>query len=142
MNMSQAEMKLKLTTTRMDLYADKDALSIKLDTQSEIDKRKLYEVQFETEKEKVTNQLTLDQLEHDSMVANLQEELKIKNDFYTPTVLKSMALETTKDIYKSLNIKNMKVVNMAGGKEGGNSTHEAMAQILASSKAVSTMMEN
>ena len=69
----------------------------------------------------VTNSLVLEEMENDAMLKNLEEELKIKNDFYTPTVLKSMALDTTKKIYNSLNIKNMQVVNMSGGRgEGGN----------------------
>lgn len=131
--MTQAEMEVELAKLRMGLNAEKDALEIKLATQKEGDKRKLIEVQFEKQKEAVTNSLVIEQMENDVILANLQEGLKIKNDFYTPTVLKSMVLDTTKDIYKSINIKNMKVVNMAGGQDGGNSTHEAMAQILASS---------
>jgi len=46
-----------------------------------------------------------------------KKELKIKNDGFTPNVLKSMVIDTTQKIYENINIKEMRVLNM-GGKDG------------------------
>ena len=73
---------------------------------------------FETSMNSTENQLKLEQMEKDQEFEQLKESLKIKNDSYTPNVLKSMVLDTTKDIYKSLNIKDMRVLNMGGGANG------------------------
>lgn len=57
-----------------------------------------------------------------------KQELKIKNDGFTPNVLKSMVIDTTHKIYNNINIKEMRVLNM-GGKDGqGN--HDPAAQLL------------
>lgn len=45
--------------------------------------------------------------------------LKVKEEGYTPNVLKAMVLDTTENIYKSLNISEMKVVNIGGGEGSG-----------------------
>jgi len=49
----------------------------------------------------------------------MAQELKVKEDGYTPNVLKAMVLDTTENIYKSLNISDMKVVNIGGGDGSG-----------------------
>lgn len=42
----------------------------------------------------------------------------MKTEGYSEPVLKAMVLESTERIYKSLGIKDMKVVNIAGGAQG------------------------
>jgi len=49
------------------------------------------------------------QLEHEKLL------FQMKTEGYTEPVLKAMVLESTERIYKSLGIKDMKVVNIAGG---------------------------
>mgnify|MGYP006111153205 FL=1 len=42
----------------------------------------------------------------------------MKAECYTDNIMKSMILDTTKEVYKSLNIPEMKVINMGdGGKD-------------------------
>lgn len=50
----------------------------------------------------------------------MKKLLDTKTQGYTEPVLKAMVLETTKDIYNKLNIKEMKVLNMGGGSGNGN----------------------
>jgi len=48
-----------------------------------------------------------------------------------------MVLDTTKDIYKSLNIKDMRVLNMGGGKDGNQDpAGQLLGQMLASYKTI------
>jgi len=58
---------------------------------------------------------------------NLHKEktLSAKEAGYGPNVLKAMILEKTEEIYKNLDIKEMKVVNMEGG--GQNAIADTMA---------------
>ena len=89
------------------------------------------------------NQLKLEQMEKDQEFEQLKESLKIKNDSYTPNVLKSMVLDTTKDIYKSLNIKDMRVLNMGGGANGNQDpAGQLLGQMLASYKTISDQMDS
>ena len=60
-------------------------------------------------------------LKKDADLAFLQKDLKMKNDCYTEPVLKSMVLDTTKEIYSKLNISGMRVINLNGA-EGGQDT--------------------
>ena len=55
--------------------------------------------------------------------------LKIKDQGYTENVLKGMILDTTKDIYKNLSIKELKVCNLGGG--SGNSSQDTAGQLIA-----------
>lgn len=48
-------------------------------------------------------------------VAHEKELLKMKAECYTDNVMKSMVLDTTKSVYNSLNIPEMKVINMGEG---------------------------
>lgn len=48
-------------------------------------------------------------------IAHKKEELKMKAECYTDNIMKSMILDTTKDVYKSLKIPEMKVINMGEG---------------------------
>ena len=48
-------------------------------------------------------------------IAHQKEELKMKAECYTDNIMKSMILDTTKDVYSSLNIPEMKVINMGEG---------------------------
>jgi len=64
------------------------------------------------------NQLELEALQKEQEFTQQVDQLKLKNDCYTQNVINSMVLDTTKDIYKNIDIKEMKVVNMGG--ENGN----------------------
>lgn len=71
----------------------------------------------------------------------MAQTLAIKDKGYTDNVLKAMVLDTTKDIYKHLNIKEMKVLNMGGGSGGNQDTAgQLIAQVAASYKAISESM--
>jgi|DEB0MinimDraft_12_1074336.scaffolds.fasta_scaffold102275_1 hypothetical protein len=63
------------------------------------------------------------QLEHE------KKTLKMKSENYSDNVLKSMVIEATKDIYKHLNISEMKVVNVGGG--AGSGHQDAAGQLMA-----------
>jgi len=73
----------------------------------------------------------------------MKKHLTLKNDCYTPNVLKSMVLDNAKNIYANQHVRDMKVLTMnGGGGEGGNDSAGAlMAQMLASYKAISSSME-
>jgi len=55
----------------------------------------------------------------DASLEHMRNELKIKNENYGEPLLKSMMLDTTKEIYKGLNLGEMKVVNFNNGGNGG-----------------------
>jgi len=46
--------------------------------------------------------------------------LAVKEKGFTENVLKAMVLDTTKDIYKNLAIKELKVCNIGGGSASGH----------------------
>merc|ERR1711939_1027603 len=94
-----------------------------LKMKKEIEVQKLNQVVFDTEKKMKENALLLQNMATYTRLATLQKELKIKNDCYTEPVLKSMVLDTTKEIYSKLNISGMRVVNLNGaGGQGGQDT--------------------
>jgi len=72
----------------------------------------------------------------------MRDLLAVKEKGFTENVLKAMILDTTKDIYKSLNIKDMKVVNIGGGNGSGHQdpAGQLIAQVAASYKAISESM--
>jgi len=100
------------------LAAEREKYENELTIAYEAEKRKLHQVQYDTRKVELQNQLELDKLKKEQEFTQKVDQLKLKNDCYTKNVLKSMVLDTTKDIYKNLDIKDMKVVNMGG--ENGN----------------------
>jgi len=116
--MREAEMAQELNKKRLTLNAEKELVEIELNIKKEEEQRKLLAARFETNQTNMENKLKLEQMVKDQEFQQLKEALKIKNDSYTPNVLKSMVLDTTKDIYKSLNIKDMRVLNMGGGANG------------------------
>jgi hypothetical protein len=63
---------------------------------------------------------------------------------YTPNVLKAMVLQSTEKIYKSLQISEMKVVNVGGGAGSGHqdTAGQLMAQMFASYKALTDGLED
>lgn len=63
----------------------------------------------------------------------MQQELKIKSEGYKEPVLKAMVLESTERVYKQLGIRDMKVVNIAGGANGSQDpAGQLIGQMLAS----------
>jgi len=116
--MRDAELSTELQKKKMALNSEKDAVENEIAIKREADIKKLNEAKFATRLKEVENQLALEQMKKDQEMEQMKTLLKIKNDSYTPNVLKSMVLDTTKDIYKSLNIKDMRVLNMGGGKDG------------------------
>ena len=117
--MEESERRLELDKVKMALNSTRELDEINLAIQHETEQRKLLAARFETEKKTTADRLQLEQKAKEQEFAQLKEELKIKDESYTPNVLKSMILDTSKDIYRSLHIKDMRVVNMGGGGEGG-----------------------
>lgn len=56
----------------------------------------------------------LEDLQKQAEMEHLKNMFAAKNECYTPNVLKSMILETQEKIYSSLNINEMKMLNMGG----------------------------
>lgn len=50
-------------------------------------------------------------------ISHQRELLKMKAECYTDNIMKSMILETTKDVYSNLRIPEMKVINMGPGSQ-------------------------
>ena len=73
---------------------------------------------------------------HDTMKA----ELQLKAECYTDNVLKAKVLETTENIYKRLNISEMKVINMSGG-ENQDPAGQLLAQMMNTYNTVSDGMK-
>ena len=57
----------------------------------------------------------------------MEQELKVKTEGYSETVLKGMILDKTEAIYKNLDIKEMKVVNIASGGDATKGTEQVEA---------------
>jgi len=89
-------------------------MELKISKENEV--QKLNQVSYVTEKAVKANALELVTMRKDHDLDNVEKELKIENDCYTAPVLKSMVLDTTKDIYSKLSISGMKVVNLNGAK--------------------------
>ena len=68
--------------------------------------------------------LELDVIEK-SRISLRREELKMKAECYTDNIMKSMILDTTKEVYKSLKIPEMKVINM------GSDSQDPAGQLIA-----------
>jgi len=136
-------LRVELQKKKMQLNAEKDAVENELAIKREADVKKLNEAKFATRLKEVENQLALEQMRKDQEMEQMKTLLKIKNDSYTPNVLKSMVLDTTKDIYKSLNIKDMRVLNMGGGKDGANQdpAGQLLGQMLMSQKMLAEQMQ-
>ena len=63
-----------------------------------------------------------------------EKTLKVKQEGYGPNVMKAMVLNKTAEIYKSLDINEMKVVNVGGGQ--GKSTQNMIAETMATYNAL------
>lgn len=140
--MEEAERRVELDKAKMALNASQELDEIKLAIDHETEQRKLLAARFETEKKTTADRLLLEQKAKEQEFAQLKAELKIKDESYTPNVLKSMVLETSKDIYKSLNIRDMRVVNMGGGEGGGDQAGQLLGQMIGSYKSISDSMTN
>merc|ERR1711934_589831 len=139
----EAEMAVELAKKKAALNAEKDLVDIELAIKKEEQQRKLLAARFESNKNQKEYQLKLEQMAKDQEFEQLREGLNIKNESYTPNVLKSMVLDTTKDIYKSLNIKDMRVLNMGGGKDGNQDpAGQLLGQMLCSYKTIADQMDS
>jgi len=88
------------------------------------------------------NELEKSKKKQDAELETMGKTLAIKEKGYTENVLKAMVLDTTKDIYRSLNIKELKVCNVGGGAGSGHqdTAGQLIAQVAASYKAISESM--
>jgi len=109
---------INLEKKKMELRAGKEKYENQLAVAKEAEQRKLKQARYDTQKVDVENALELEKMRKEQLFAQQEAELRLKNDCYTQNVLKSMILDTTKDIYKNISIKDMRVVNMGG--ENGN----------------------
>jgi hypothetical protein len=81
-------------------------------------------------------------MEENQTLEAQRAELKMKAECFTPNVLKAMVIENTREIYKSLNIPEMKVINIGGGDgKAQDPAGQLMGQMLASYKAISSEMD-
>ena len=97
--MEEAERRVELDKMKMALNSTKEIEEINLAISHETEQRKLLASRFETEKKTTADRLELEQKKKEQEFAQLKAELKIKDESYTPNVLKSMILDTSKDIY-------------------------------------------
>lgn len=74
------------------------------------------------------------------VIAHQKEMLKMKAECYTDNIMKSMILDTTKDVYKSLNIPEMKVINMGEGSK--DPAGQLIAQMMTSYKTLSSSLKD
>jgi hypothetical protein len=112
-------MELELEKKRLEFQGDNQLYQIELAIKKEAENQRLNKVKFETQQMNLDNELEKDEKRKKIEFDNMAQLLKIKDQGYTDNVLKAMILDTTKDIYKSLNIKELKVCNLGGG-QGGN----------------------
>lgn len=68
--------------------------------------------------------------------AQQEMELKIKNECYTQNVLRKMVLDTTKDIYSHIAIKDMKMINMGGEEGNQDPAGQLLGQVMNSYKQI------
>lgn len=86
-------------------------------------------MRFEAQQIDLDNKLKIADKNKQQELAHMKRALEIKEAGYTPNVLKAMVLETTENIYKHLNISEMKVINMNGG-GGAGGTQDAAGQLI------------
>ena len=135
-------MSLELDKKRLEFNGDQELYQIELACKKEGENQRLNKIKFETQQMNLDNELEKDNKRKKIEFDNMAALLKIKDQGYTDNVLKAMILDTTKDIYKSLNIKELKVCNLGGGAGSGNqdTAGQLIAQVAASYKAISESM--
>jgi hypothetical protein len=69
-----------------------------------------------------------------------KEELKMKAECYTDNILKSMLLDTTKEIYQSVRIPEMRVINMGPGSQ--DPAGQLIAQMMTSYNSLSKALKD
>jgi len=138
----EEEMSLELDKKRLEFNGDQELYQIELAIKKEAENQRLNKIKFETQQQNLDNELEKDAKRKKIEFDNMAALLKIKDQGYTDNVLKAMILDTTKDIYKSLNIKELKVCNLGGAGSGGNqdTAGQLIAQVAASYKAISESM--
>ena len=63
----------------------------------------------------------------------------MKAECYTDNIMQSMILETTRDVYKSLKIPEMKVINMGPGSQ--DPAGQLIAQMMTSYNSISASLK-
>lgn len=121
----------------MELRAEKEKYENQLTVAKEAEQRKLKQVQYETRKVEVENSLELERMKKEQLFAQEEAQLKLKNDCYTENVLKSMILDTQKDIYRNISIKDMRMVNMGGENGNQDPAGQLLGQMINSYKQIS-----
>ena len=95
----------------MKLKHDSDKLALAQQVEMETEKQKLKAAVLKTKQMELAEADAVNK----QMIAHQKEMLKMKAECYTDNIMKSMILDTTKEVYKSLNIPEMKVINMGDG---------------------------
>jgi hypothetical protein len=116
-------MQLELDKKRMEYKGQNELYNIELQIKKQLETNKLNEVKYQAQQIELDYRLKIADKQKQQELDHLAKLLKVKEEGYTPNVLKGMVLDTTEKIYKSLNISEMKVVNIGGG--GGEGTQDS-----------------
>jgi len=121
-------MQLELEKKRMEFQGNNEIYNIELQIKKQFETNKLNDVKYQAQQVDFDNRLKLADKNKQQELAHFQKQLKIKEEGLTDNILKAMVLETTENIYKHLNISEMKVVNMNNG--SGNQACDVVGQLL------------
>tara|TARA_B110000285_G_C14803595_1_gene458654 strand:- start:177 stop:545 length:369 start_codon:yes stop_codon:yes gene_type:complete len=121
-------MQLELEKKRMEFNGQNEIYNIELQIKKQLETNKLNEVKYEAQQIDLDNKLKIADKNKTQELAHFQKQLAIKEKGLTPNVMQAMVLETTENIYKHLNISEMKVINMNGG--GASGTQDAAGQLI------------
>lgn len=116
----------ELERKKLEFNGKSEIYQMELEIKKEAKKQELKNAQYETEQQALDNVLETNRKRtkqiHDSQKAQLQ----LQAECYTDNVLKAKVLDTTENIYRKLNISEMKVINMSGA-----SNQDPAGQLLA-----------
>ena len=130
----------ELERKKLEFNGKSEVYQMELEIKMESKKQNLKQVQYATEQQALDNVLQTNNKRTKQMHDTMKAELQLKAECYTDNVLKAKVLETTENIYKRLNISEMKVINMSGG-ENQDPAGQLLAQMMNTYNTVSDGMK-
>lgn len=130
-------MSMELNQKKMEFQSQNETYSINQQIQKVAENNKLIEVQNSAKIAALDNTLLYKDKEKQQEFTHQEIAMEVQKAGYGPNVLKAMILEKTEQIYKNLDISEMKVVNLGGGDgSGSNSTGRLIAETMATYNAM------
>lgn len=130
----------ELERKKLEFNGKSEVYQMELQIKKESKTQELKQVQYATEQQTLDNALQSNNKRAKQQQDTLKAQLKVQAECYTDNVLKAKVLETTENIYKQLNISEMKVINMSGS-ENQDPAGQLLAQMMNTYNTVSDGMK-